>query len=179
MENTAPVSPRPVVNIALFRRRAARRKAALVAFLQKLDEIVPEDFDELVRAKDAETWAEIDCTTCAHCCKTMTPTYSPEDIRRIAAHIGMTPHAFRKKWLYKEAETGDWMNHTQPCQFLRADNMCGIYEVRPADCAEFPHHNKRPFDDYNDTFIGNVDKCPATLTLVSKLEKAVKRDYVW
>src|SRR4028119_2310898 len=103
------------MDIPRFRRRAARRKAALAAFLQRLDEIVPEGFEELVTTKDAETWAEIDCTTCAHCCKTMTPTYSPEDVKRIAAHVGITPQAFRAKWLYKEAETGDWMNREQPC----------------------------------------------------------------
>jgi len=167
------------VDIARFRRRAARRKAGLAAFLQKLDAIVPEGFDEVVTAADTATWAEVDCTTCANCCKTMTPTYTTADVKRIAAHLGMTPIAFRKKWLYKEEETGDWMNRQQPCQFLRPDNLCGIYDVRPADCAEFPHHNKRPFDDYNDTYLGNLDKCPATMELVSKLKATVERDFEW
>ena len=41
------------MDLANFRRRAARNRAGLVAFLQKLDEIVPEDMPALV-AEPAE-----------------------------------------------------------------------------------------------------------------------------
>ncbi len=167
------------MDLLRFRRRARRRKAALQAFLRKLDDIVPEGFEPLVEEKDLEAWAQVSCTECAHCCKTMTPTYTRDDVARIAAHFSVTPRAFRAKWLYKEADTGDWMNRNQPCQFLRPDNLCGIYEVRPADCAEFPHHGKRPFDDFNDTFSGNIDKCPATFELVNRLEIAVRKGWEW
>lgn len=162
-----------------FRRKAARNKDGLIAFLQKLDEIVPEDMPELVAETDAEVWAHTDCTTCAHCCKTMTPTYSRKDILRIAKHLSMKPKDFVAKWLKQDPDNGDWVNINVPCQFLRPDNMCGIYEVRPLDCAEFPHHNKKPFDDYNDTFIGNVERCPATYELIARLKKKVEQGYEW
>lgn len=167
------------MDLQQFRRRASRNKSALVSFLKKLDEIVPEDMPKLVEETDREVWSEIDCTQCAHCCKTMTPTYSQKDIRRIAKHLEMTPKAFTEKWLMQDPENGDWVNKTQPCQFLQPDNRCGIYAVRPADCAEFPHHLKKPFDDYNDTFIGNIHRCPATYELVRRLKKKVERDYEW
>jgi hypothetical protein len=51
--------------------------------------------------------------------------------------------------------------------------------VRPADCAEFPHHNKKPFDAYNDTFKNNLIHCPATLTLVDRLKKVIEKEYEW
>jgi hypothetical protein len=89
----------------------------------------------------------------------------------------MTPKAFREKWLKQDEDNGDWVNKSTPCQFLQADNRCGIYEVRPTDCAEFPHHDKKPFDLWNETYIGNVDKCPATFELVSRLKKRVEADY--
>lgn len=167
------------MDLQQFRRRAARNQAGLVSFLQKLDEIVPEGMPALVAETDAEVWAEIDCTQCAHCCKTMTPTFSRKDILRISKHLGMKPKDFVAKWLMQDPENGDWVNRQQPCQFLQPDNRCGIYEVRPLDCAEFPHHNKQPFDDYNDTFIGNVVRCPATYELVKKLKNKVERDYEW
>ncbi len=160
-----------------FRRRAARNKNGLVAFLQKLDEIVPEDMPEIVAKADAEVWAHTDCLTCANCCKTMTPTYNSKDIQRISGHLGMSPKEFKAKWLHQDEDNGDWVNNEVPCQFLQPDNKCGIYEVRPLDCAEFPHHNKKPFDDYNDTFIGNITRCPATYELAMKLKKVVERDY--
>lgn len=162
-----------------FKKRLASEHLELMAFLKKLDEIVPEDMPQLVAEEDRKAWAETDCLSCANCCKTMTPTFTKEDITRIAAHLGMTPKAFRDKWLYKEPDAGDWVNTTQPCQFLQADNKCSIYEVRPLDCAEFPHHHKKPFDQYNDTFTQNLAYCPATYNLVKRLRDRVEREYEW
>ncbi len=159
-----------------FRIVAARKKKSLSVFLDKLDTLVPDDMQEIVDKADAEMWKETDCTSCANCCKTMTPTYSVKDISRISKHLGMTAKDFKEKWLYQEKETGDWMNTTQPCQFL-VKNMCSIYEVRPVDCAGFPHHNLKPFDLYGETFKSNLVHCPATLRLVDKVKKVVEREY--
>lgn len=164
------------MDLKKFKITAARKKKSLHAFLDKLDHLVPDDMQEIVDKADAEMWQETDCMSCANCCKTMTPTYSIKDISRISAHLGMKPKDFKEKWLYKEAETGDWMNKQQPCQFL-ANNMCTIYEVRPVDCAQFPHHNLKPFDLYGDTYKANLMHCPATLVLVDKVKKAVEREY--
>ena len=164
------------MNLKKFRAEASRKKKKLTRFLKKFDKIVPDDLPEIVAITDATVWRDIDCTTCANCCKTMTPTFTPKDIKRISEHLGMSPKAFKEKWLVKEEDTGDWVNVNQPCQFL-IDDKCSIYEVRPVDCAEFPHHNKKPFDDYNDTFTNNLIHCPATLTLVDRLRKVLKKEY--
>lgn len=166
------------MDLQAFRKKAYRKKAKLSAFLDKLDEIVPEDMPKLVAEAEAETWGEVDCMSCANCCKTMTPTFSKKDIVRISAHLNMEPKAFIDRWLKKDDENKDWVNKLQPCQFL-VDNKCSIYEVRPKDCAEFPHHNKKPFDLYNDTFKQNVHRCPATFSLVDKLAKRIEREYEW
>ena len=43
----------------------------------------------------------------------------------------------------------DWMNVKQPCQFLDlSSNLCSIYEVRPTDCAGFPHLVRKKMVDY-------------------------------
>lgn len=168
------------MDLQKFRRKAARNKEALTSFLQKLDDIVPEDMPALVAEADAEAWKEVQCLSCANCCKTMTPTWNRADVMRVSKHLGMTPKTFIEQWLYKEPETGDWVNKSQPCQFLDlTTNMCTVYEIRPKDCKEFPHHNKKPFDLYNDTFAGNVTRCPATYELVSRLKKKIERDYEW
>lgn len=165
------------MDLKRFRVVAARKKTKLTNFLTKLDDIVPEDMPKLVASTDATVWKDVDCMSCANCCKTMTPTFRKADIVRISAHLGMKPKEFADKWLEKE-EDGDWVNKQQPCQFL-VDNKCSIYEVRPKDCAEFPHHNKKPFDLYNDTFIQNLHRCPATFTLVDRLMKKVEKEYEW
>jgi Fe-S-cluster containining protein len=160
-----------------FRRKAIRNKKGLVTFLKKFDQLVPPELQEIVAEEDAKVWAQVDCTTCANCCKTMTPTYSKTDIRRISKHLRMSAKDFVEKWLYQDEDSGDWMNKNLPCQFLQPDNRCGIYEVRPLDCAEFPHHNKKPFDEYNETFVGNVSRCPATYELISQMKKRIENEY--
>jgi len=163
-----------------FKRKTDAQRQELVDFLKKLDDIVPEEMPQLVAEEDGKMWRETDCLSCANCCKKMTPTFTKEDVHRISAHLGMTAQAFRKKWLYKEKDgAGDWMNTSIPCQFLGADNKCSIYEVRPLDCAEFPHHHKQPFDSYNDTFTQNLSYCPATYNLVQRLKKRVEKEYEW
>lgn len=166
------------MDLKKFKITANRKKKSLSLFLDKLDVIVPTDMPELVDRLDKKVWKETDCMKCANCCKTMTPTFTRTDIRRISAHLDMKPKEFVDKWLEKEEETGDWVNKTQPCQFLK-NNMCSIYEVRPADCAEFPHHNKKPFDLYNEMFKTNILHCPATLNLVDRLKKVVEKEYEW
>lgn len=167
-----------LMDLKKFAKKADKKKGNLIKFLNKLDEIVPENMQELVAEVDKTVWKDIDCLECANCCKTMTPTYTPKDIKRIAGHFGMKPKEFKAKWLYKD-ESGDWMNTATPCQFLGSDNKCYIYEIRPDDCAGFPHHNKKRFDLYNDTYIGNVPRCPATFELVSRLKKRVEKEYEW
>jgi len=166
------------MDLKKFRATAARKKAPLTRFLKQLDELVPDDFQQIVDEANVAMWKETDCMSCANCCKTMSPTFSTKDVSRMSAHLGMTPKAFRDKWLYKEEGTGDWMNKQQPCQFL-VDNKCSVYEVRPLDCAQFPHHNLQPFDLYGDTYAANIMHCPATLSLVDKVKKKVEREYEW
>jgi len=166
------------MDLKKFKITAARKRKSLSVFLDKLDELVPEDLPELVAKEDAAVWREVHCMECANCCKTMTPTFTKADVKRISAHLDMKPKDFMDKWLVKEEDSGDWINTTQPCQFL-VDNKCSIYEVRPEDCAQFPHHNKKPFDLYNDTFKNNLIHCPATLTLIDRLKKVVEKEYEW
>jgi Fe-S-cluster containining protein len=138
-------------------------------FLTRLEKKAPRGLPGLVAEADKEAWQRTDCLDCANCCKTMSPTYTREDIRRISAHLGMTGKAFREKWLYKD-KTGDWMNVQQPCQFLDLKtNLCNIYEVRPRDCAGFPHHHKKMDADYMHVYKQNIEYCPATYRLVEGL----------
>jgi Fe-S-cluster containining protein len=103
----------------------------------------------------------------------MSPTFTNTDVRRISLHLNMKEDEFRKKWLYKDRNK-DWINKIQPCQFLNLeDNKCSIYEVRPKDCAGFPHHTKRKMTDYMHVFKQNIEYCPATYKLVEKMQQKI------
>jgi Fe-S-cluster containining protein len=143
-------------------------------FITRIENKAPENLDSLMEIAEKEVWQEMSCLSCANCCKVMSPTYTFADIKRISAHLGMRPKDFKDKWLYREKKNNDWMNRSQPCQFLDLEtNMCSIYEVRPADCADFPHFHRRPSTDYFYIHKQNIEYCPATMLLVEKLKKTI------
>lgn len=157
------------VNLRSFKQQVIKYKRKMRGFLTRLENNPPRKLDALAAELDKEVWQEVDCLTCANCCKKMTPTYKKADILRISTHLGMTPAAFKEKWLYKD-NNGDWLNTSNPCQFLdKKTNMCGIYEVRPADCAGFPHLARKKMTDYMQWHRQNVEYCPATFKMVEKM----------
>ena len=162
------------VNLRSFRQIVRNNKRRIKGFLTRLRNNPPRGLDTLKIEADKHAWAQTDCLDCANCCKTMSPTYTKKDVKRISSHLGMTEKAFREKWLYKD-RTGDWMNVKQPCQFLDLKtNMCNIYAVRPADCAGFPHHTKRKMVEYMHMYQQNIEYCPATYRLVEYIQEKLK-----
>lgn len=160
-------------SIQSFRKKAVKTKGRLRRFLSKLEKQTPRGLEKLTASLEQEVWKETDCLACANCCKTMTPTFTAADIKRISAHFGQTPDEFKKKWLKKD-RTGDWVNTRQPCQFLNLkDNKCSIYSIRPLDCSGFPHLPKK-LKDYVHVHKQNIEYCPATHRLVEKMMENVQ-----
>jgi len=160
------------VNLYSFRKKVSLYKKLFKRFLTKVEKNPPRDLDKLTEKLNVEIWQHVDCLTCANCCKTMTPAYTPKDIKRISAYLGMTPKQFKDKWLYYDKKDGDWMNVNRPCQFLDlTTNMCSIYEVRPADCAGFPHFTKKKMVDYMHVHKQNIEYCPATYKMVERMQQ--------
>lgn len=165
----------PPVNLRSFKAKARHRKTAMRRFLTKLEKQAPRGLDQQIAVLEKEVWKETDCLSCANCCKTMTPTYNPKDLKRISAHFNMTIPEFKKKYLKQErGGERDWMNKWTPCQFLNLeDNKCSIYAIRPEDCAGFPHLSKK-FRDYVHIHKQNVEYCPATYKLVEKMQEKLE-----
>jgi len=158
------------VNLRSFKQKVSRTKRSFRKFLTKIEKDPPKGLKGLTLKLEQDVWKEVDCLSCANCCKTMTPTFNRADLKRISAHFGQTVEEFKKKWLHKERKKdGDWINIKQPCQFLNLkDNKCSIYEIRPADCAGFPHLPKK-MKDYVHVHKQNIEYCPAAYKLVEKM----------
>ncbi|MEO6893653.1 MAG: YkgJ family cysteine cluster protein [Ginsengibacter sp.] len=155
-----------------------RNRKSFRYFITRVENNPPVNLDNLMETVEKEVWQEVSCLSCANCCKMMSPTYTFADIKRISTHLGMRPKDFKEKWLYREKKKNDWMNRSQPCQFLDLKtNMCSIYEVRPADCADFPHFHRRPATDYFYIHKQNIEYCPATMLLVEKLKERVNSQF--
>jgi Fe-S-cluster containining protein len=159
------------VNLRSFKKKVVLNKRAFRSFLTRLENKPPRGLDKITEAVEPEVWKEVDCLSCANCCKAMTPTFTVKDIKRISAHFDMTPLEFKDKWLMYEKRDGDWQNKKQPCQFLNlTDNKCSIYEIRPEDCSGFPHLAKKKMTDYMHVHKQNLVYCPATYKMVEKMK---------
>lgn len=164
------------VSLRSFKLKVAKNKTAFKRFLNKIEKNPPPLLDVMVEQIDKEVWLETNCLSCANCCKTMTPTFTPKDIKRIAAHFEIKPIEFKRKWLYQHGKDPDWINTSMPCQFLnKQNNMCSIYEVRPADCAGFPHLTKQKMPTYMHVHKQNLTFCPATYKMVEKLRERLMK----
>jgi len=163
---------KPLRQLAYNKRK---HKQKLQGFLKKFDKIyIPEMLYFTEKASET-TWRKVDCTECGNCCVQMTPTYTDEDIQRIAKHFKISKEDFIKKWLKKSS--GDYVNKKLPCQFLDSNKLCSIYEIRPHDCAAFPHLLRQPFDDNNKMYAQNINYCPATMEFIKDLEKNITAKY--
>lgn len=153
-----------------------KNRKRLRQFITRNEDTISEKDAPLLADAEKTAWEKVNCLDCANCCKVMTPTYTKADIERISTYLKMTPTEFKKKWLVYERESRSWVNKSRPCQFLDLKtNKCTIYEVRPADCAGFPHLQKRPFKDYFYLHKQNIEYCPATLEMVKKFEELKKQ----
>ena len=151
--------------------KAAKRRNGkkYTTFLRGLLRRKVRGLDSLALALNKKAFQRIDCLNCANCCKTMSPTYNKADIKRISKHLGMTYQQFFDKYLEKDV-SGDIMNKSVPCQFLKKDNKCAIYSVRPRDCSGFPHTQNREFKYFaTETHIQNISYCPITMNIIEKM----------
>jgi uncharacterized protein len=139
-------------------------------FLKTL-ETGTEELDERVFRTTQRVWDKIDCTTCANCCREVKPTFSKEDVNRIAARLGMNPQAFVDAHLeHTEADDGNpWQTRTTPCPFLK-DNRCSIYEDRPVDCREYPYLFKPEFVSRTMDMLERTFTCPIVYEVIEKLK---------
>lgn len=161
------------MNVPALVRRAHQKKKKLGLFLKKLKRQQPANIRSMIREADKAAWATCACLECANCCKTMTPTYKKSEITRIAGRVGLSYDKYFNKYLKVDEDNGDIVNKTTPCQHLGKDNKCKVYDIRPADCRTFPHHQNKDFWHQvgEKTYLSNLPRCPATLSFVENLEK--------
>ncbi len=142
-------------------------------FLKKLRQKKPKSLDRDMQDLHDETFEEIDCLSCANCCKTTGPLFTNKDIERLAKHLKIKPAAFVDTYLRLD-EDNDYVLKQLPCPFLANDNYCLVYDVRPKACAEFPHTNRKKFYQINHLTLKNTAVCPAAFSIVEKMLDRVK-----
>lgn len=142
-------------------------------FFAKLRNKPPKKLDYIMQELHEEEFERTDCLTCANCCKTTGPLFTDKDIKRISKHFRMKEFDFINAYLRID-EDKDYVLQETPCTFLDADNYCSIYEVRPKACREFPHTDRKKFQQISKLTLQNVKMCPAAFNIVEEMKKRIK-----
>ena len=129
-----------------------------------------ESSDQLVHALHDEVFEEIDCLSCANCCRTLGPAIYDKDVERMAKELRMKPSQVLEKYLKKDGDDG-YIFQSMPCPFLMPDNYCSIYESRPKACREYPHTDRKKFYQIFTITLKNTYTCPAAYEVVERLKE--------
>lgn len=142
-------------------------------FFSKLKKRPPKNLDYLMQDLHEEEFERTDCLECANCCKTTGPLFTNADIERISKFFRMKPSKFVAMYLRMD-EDNDHVLQELPCTFLGSDNYCSIYEVRPKACREFPHTDRKKFQQISHLTLKNVAICPAAYNIVEEMKRKLK-----
>ncbi len=142
-------------------------------FFKKLKKKPPKQLDYIMQELHEAEFQRTDCLDCANCCKTTGPLFTNKDVERISKHFKMKPQPFIDQFLRID-EDNDYVLQSVPCTFLGADNYCSIYEVRPKACSEFPHTDRKKFQQIANLTMKNVEICPAAFNIVEEMKKRIK-----
>ena len=142
-------------------------------FFAKLKRKPPKNLDYLMQELHDEEFSRTECLNCANCCKTTGPLFTDKDIERISKFFKMNPSNFIADYLRID-EDKDYVLQSVPCTFLGADNYCSIYEVRPKACREFPHTDRKKFQQISNLTLKNVAICPAAFNIVEQMKKRIQ-----
>lgn len=140
-----------------------------VAKLTRIKNKAPKNLDNTVHALHNEVFEKIDCLDCANCCKTLGPGVKDADITRLAKHLKMRPSDVVQQYFTMDSD-GDYIFNSMPCPFLMPDNYCMVYEARPRACREYPHTDRRRFEQLTRITKENLKVCPGVYLIIEALE---------
>ena len=124
--------------------------------------------DDVVHELHYRFSEDIDCLSCANCCRSLGPAIYDKDIDRMAKALRIKPSQVVEQYLRID-EDGDYVFKSMPCPFLMNDNYCSIYESRPKACREYPHTDRKNFSQIYKLTVKNTSTCPIAFEVLKEL----------
>jgi len=95
--------------------------------------------DRRLRRFGEEIEAQMDCKTCANCCRVPEVGITERDIEKLAKFVGVARHELLRDYTARDEKDALILKRNEAgCVFLQ-DNLCTVYDARPQNCANFPH----------------------------------------
>jgi uncharacterized protein len=157
--STKLIKPEHLKAAARFRFKENKR------FLIRMKSFNPKELDHIVHHLHDQVFSYTDCLACANCCKTISPAMRDRDVERLASALRIKPSEVVSKYMHLDTE-GDYVFNSSPCPLLDIDNRCKVYDHRPKACREYPHTNRRKFNQLLDLTLKNTEICPAVFAIV-------------
>jgi Fe-S-cluster containining protein len=148
--------------------KAIAQKKLNKKLTQKLKKLPGKKLDQAFLENHEEVFEEIDCLSCANCCKTTSPIFRDIDIERLSKRLKLTSSEFIENYLKMDHES-DYVLKSSPCTFLQDDNKCSVYEDRPLACKEYPHTNRKKMHQILNLTLKNTEVCPAVAQIFENL----------
>ncbi len=140
------------------------------AKIKKLKQKAPKNLDAEIHSLHEKYFEKIDCLECADCCKTLGPGVKDVDIARLAKYLKIRPVQLVEQY-FKLDSDGDYIFRESPCPFLLPDNYCSVYEVRPIACREYPHTDRKKFEQIYKLTVKNAETCPIVYEVLVELSE--------
>jgi uncharacterized protein len=137
------------------------------------------NFPELrFRRVAEEIESQIDCRTCANCCKVAETDVTKRDMERLARYLGITAEKFIEQYTTSSAfeqKEPILRRRDAGCIFLEG-NDCSIYEARPDTCRDFPHliRGAGSFESRMWQMVDRATYCPIVYNALEGFKEIVK-----
>jgi hypothetical protein len=121
---------------------------------------------------------EIDCRTCANCCRVAETDVTERDINRLSKYLGLPPQEFVAQYTTTSAfeqKEPILRRRASGCIFLEG-NDCTIYEARPDTCRDFPHlvRGAGSFESRMWQMVDRATYCPIVYNSLEKFKDMTK-----
>ena len=131
-----------------------------------------DQIDSNVYQLNEKVAAQIDCTKCGNCCKSLMVLISDAEADNLSVHLGHTRKKFDNDYLEK-GTNGLMIMNRMPCPFL-AEKKCSIYEHRFEGCKEFPALHLPNFKNRLFTTFMHYERCPIIFNVVEQLKDVME-----
>ncbi len=158
-----------LTKIKYYAQKNEKKNWKFRSYLKFLDKTDVE-LDSLVLEISSAVIKQINCQSCANCCKEKSPVVLEKEILSISGRLKISKEEFINKYLEQAEESNDFMISRRPCPFLK-NNDCGIYDIRPEDCRSYPHLHKEGFRTRLIGVIENYSVCPIVFNTYDRLKE--------
>lgn len=175
-----PASPPLETDLARIAAQTAPQRDDILAFAHYIDIMweregrADAELDALVAGIAAEVSAQIDCTRCANCCRSLTVGLTAEDIAPLAEALDLSPEAVCARYVdrARAAAEDEWgVLSATPCPLLRG-TLCTVYPQRPQSCRDYPAFTP-DFRYLAPAILSGADRCPIIFNVLARLKIAL------